>query len=127
MRRILHCAVAGALLAGASAPAAAAPFPFGNAQVSVVARDEPVAQFMRGLFGRLGRPVVISQALTGQVNGNFSGDARQVFERVARAFNIAAYYDGATVYLYAASEVGARTYPASPGGARRAVRAIGEL
>jgi len=108
-------------------PARAAPIPFGDRPVTITAREEPIESFLRTLFGQIGRPVTVSPAVTGAVNGQFNGPPQAVFANIARAFNLAAYFDGAVVHIYAANEVAARSYQSTPTAARRTVAAIGEL
>jgi len=78
-------------------------------QISIVARDQPIAAFLRDLFGKVGRPVVPSAKLTGTVNGVFQGSVEKIYGDIAKAFNLISYYDGAAVYVYAPNELGVQT------------------
>src|SRR3954462_806672 len=80
-----------------------------GSQVSIVARDQPIAAFLRDLFGRVGRPVVPSAMLTGTVNGVFQGSVEKIYGVIAKAFNLISDYDGAAVYVYAPTELGVQT------------------
>src|SRR5687768_3284649 len=114
------------------AVAAALPVPFAasaqtppaqNAnQVSIVARDQPIAAFLRDLFGKVGRPVVPSAKLTGTVNGVFQGSVEKIYADIAKAFSLVSYYDGAAVYVYAPNELGVQTLQLDRAGAERVAR-----
>jgi type III secretion protein C len=124
-------AVALALLL-AAAPAAAqvavgAPAGSKADTISITARDQPIADFLRDLFGRAGRPVVVSPGLTGTVNGRFDGSAAAIFRQVSGAFNIASFDDGAALYAYPAADVGVRTFPLGRARAQQAIRTAAEL
>lgn len=94
----------------------------GSAQVSIVARDQPIGAFLRDLFGRVGTPVVPSAKLTGTVNGVFQGSLDKIFGDIAKAFNLVGYYDGAAVYIYASNELGVQTLQLDRASAERVVR-----
>ncbi|QJU59900.1 type III secretion system outer membrane ring subunit SctC [Sphingomonas sp. AP4-R1] len=116
-----------ALAAAASpllAPAAAAPMPMRPVVVSILAREEPIGDFVRDLFGRVGVPVVVGQGLTGTINGQFNGPAAKVFDDVAKAFNLVGYYDGAAAYVYAASELTVQTLNLDPAAGARVARQV---
>lgn len=108
-------------------PAFAAPIPFGGSRAVITAREEPVASFLRTLFGQTGRPVAVAPGVTGAVNGQFDGPAANVFRDVARAFNLVGYWDGAIAHVYPATEIATRTYPGSPASARRTLASVAEL
>ena len=108
----------------AATPAVAAPMPGAIAPVSIVARDQPIADFLRALFGKIGQPVVTSQGLTGTINGTFSGSAGKIFGDVAKAFNLVGYYDGAAVYIYSANELTVQTLPVGRATAARVLRQV---
>ncbi|MDP5279629.1 type III secretion system outer membrane ring subunit SctC [Sphingomonas sp. DG1-23] len=91
-------------------------------QVSIVARDQPIAAFLRDLFGRVSRPVVPSAKLTGTVNGVFQGSVEKIYADIAKAFNLISYYDGAAVYVYAPNELGVQTLQLDRAGAERVAR-----
>lgn len=103
----------------AAAQTAAAP---SRNQISIVARDQPIAAFLRDLFGRAGRPVVPSSRLTGTVNGVFQGTVEKIYGDIAKAFNLVTYYDGAAVYVYTSPELGVQTLQLAQPVAERVVR-----
>ncbi len=114
-------AVAAALPVPLAASAQTPPAQTAN-QVSIVARDQPIAAFLRDLFGRVGRPVVPSAKLTGTVNGVFQGSVEKIYGDIAKAFNLVSYYDGAAVYVYAPNELGVQTLQLGRAGAERVAR-----
>lgn len=89
--------------------ASAAPLPFADRRVDINAREQPIASFLRDLFGQIDVPVVVSNAVAGSVNGTFAGDADNVLRNVSRAFGLVLYYDGSVMYVYAAGETVTRT------------------
>jgi len=121
--KLRHAPLIATLLAIAT-PVAAAPMPGAMAPVSIVARDQPVGDFVRDLFGRVGQPVVVSSNLTGTINGSFSGPVAKVFGDIAKAFNLVGYFDGAAVYVYSANELTVQTIPANRTTAARVIRQV---
>jgi type III secretion protein C len=89
--------------------AGAAPMNFGDRRVNITAREQPVAEFMRDLFGLLDVPVVVSPAVKGAVSGSFNGPAEKVLRNVSNAFGLAMYFDGSVMYVYTAGETATRT------------------
>lgn len=109
-------AMAMALAATTALPAGvAAQSRGGTATVSITARDQPVAAFLRDLFGRIGRPVITSPNLTGTVNGVFSGPVDRIYRDISRAFNLVSYDDGAALYVYTTNELGVQTIQTADG------------
>ena len=108
-------------------PSWAAPIPFAEREVQLTAREQPIADFMQDLFGRIDVPVVVSSSVKGAVNGSFSGTAERTFRSVARAFNIVEYYDGNVLYLYTPADLVTRTLPVPPGLAARVASTVAEL
>jgi len=121
--KLRHAPLIAALLAVAT-PIAAAPMPGAMAPVSIVARDQPIGDFVRDLFGRVGQPVVVSSNLTGTINGTFTGPMAKVFGDIAKAFNLVGYFDGAAVYVYSANELTVQTIPADRTTAARVIRQV---
>lgn len=119
-------AVAAVLLA-APPQAAAAPIPFAERRVQLTAREQPVALFLQDLFGLVDLPVAVSERVRGAVNGNFDGPVENVWRKVARSFNLIAYYDGSVVHVYAPSELVTRILPLGPDVAARVQRSAVEL
>ncbi len=105
--------------AAAQAPATTTQAP---GEVTITARDQPIAAFLRDLFGRVGRPVVPSPSLTGTVNGLFRGSVNKIYGDVAKAFNLVSYDDGAALYVYGANELRVVTLQVGPAAAQRASR-----
>jgi len=95
--------------------------------VSMVAREQPVGQFLQNLFSQSGLTVVVSPTLTGNVNGVFNGSARKVYADVASAWNLLTYYDGTAVYVYSPAEMSTRALPALPGAATAVVGQVRRL
>jgi type III secretion protein C len=110
-----------------SGRAVAAPIPFADREVQLTAREQPIADFMQDLFGRIDVPVVVSPSVKGAVNGGFAGPAERTFRSVARAFNIVEYYDGNVLYLYTPSDLVTRTLPVAPGLASKVASTVAEL
>lgn len=110
----------------ACCPLAAAPVPPGPA-VTIVARDQPIAAFLRDLFGQAGRSLVLSPKLTGTISGTFSGPVDRVFRDVSRAFALVGYYDGTAVHVYPSSDISSQTLSLSQWRADRVARAAARL
>src|SRR5688500_2409142 len=108
---VRRCLLGAALLAACCSSALAAPIPFADREVQLTAREQPIADFMQDLFGRIDVPVVVSPSVKGAVNGSFGGPAERTFRSVARAFNLVEYYDGNVLYLYTPADLVTRTLP----------------
>ena len=104
---ILACALAVPMSAAADAP------PFPSKAITLTARDQRVDAAVVDLFGQAGLSVKVSSAVTGKVNGVFSGSPKKIWAQLTRAFNLVAYYDGAVVRVYSSSEVTSRSFVAA--------------
>jgi type III secretion protein C len=108
----------------ATGHAAAAPMPNGGRPVTITAREQPIGAFLQDLFATVDVPASISPALTGSVNGTFSGPADKVLRDVARVYNLVPYYDGAVMHVVPAAEIARRTYAVAPALADRLMRDV---
>jgi len=122
---VLTCVLA-CLLMLPPAAQASEPSGFGR-KVTLMAREQPLASFLQELFASIEVPVSVSPAAQGVVNGRFEGTVQSVFRDVSRSFSLSAYYDGAAMHLYPASEIGTRTYATDPTQAARIQRSATEL
>ncbi len=116
-----------ALIVAAACAAQAAPVPNAMRNVSITAREQPVASFLQNLFASIDVPADVSPKVSGSVNGSFSGPAGRVLRDVSRVYNLVPYYDGAVMHVVPASELATRTFAASAGAADRVLREAGEL
>jgi len=107
--------------------ARAAAIPFGDRDVRLTAREQPIHLFLQDLFGLLDLPVAVSPGVKGAVNGQFSGPAERVYRNIARSFGLVEYYDGAVVHIYSPSEMGTRTLPLPNGVAARVIKSANEM
>ncbi len=73
--------------------------------VSLMPRDQPIGQFIKDLFSRIGVPVQIDDSIRGSVNGDFNKSARAVFDDLMKSFQLTLYYDGAVAYVYPANDI----------------------
>ena len=109
-RPLARAALALAALQLALTPASAAAPPFSKATVKISARNQRVDAVIADLFGQAGLRVKTSSAVSGKLNGTFVGAPSQIWSQLARAYNLVAYYDGAVVRVYAASEIQTRSF-----------------
>jgi type III secretion protein C len=110
-------------------PAAAA-LPGGTAPVNIVAREQPIASFLRDLFAQSGQTLVIEGSMTGTVSGNFSDTADSVFAGIAKAFGLIASFDGTAVHVWPAAAQTSRLVRVATGDASAILaeaRALGIL
>jgi len=110
--RIVRCALVAALFATAGAQAGTVP----NSQrnVSITAREQPIAAFLQTLMAQVDVPVSVSPTLTANVNGTFAGSAEKVLRDISRIYNLVTYYDGAVMHVVPAAEVATKTYAVTP-------------
>jgi type III secretion protein C len=109
--RLFFCTVL--IFAPAAAMAAAPPFPAKT--VTITARNQSVSNVVNDLFGQAGLRVKVSSAVNAKMNGTFTATPAEIWSQLSRAFNLVAYYDGAVVRVYAASEIQTRSFAtASP-------------
>lgn len=109
---------------GAGSDAGAAPVPWRDARVSIVAREQPVRDFLRDLFAGQGLAVHVSESVSGTVNGTFRGAPDRVFSDVERAYALVHYFDGSMVYVYASAETQSGTVSVAPGLIPAVVRSL---
>jgi type III secretion protein C len=105
----------------------AAPMPNAARNVSITAREQPIAAFLQNLFAAVDVPADVSANLSGTVNGTFTGPAEKVLRDVARVYNLVPYFDGSVMHVVAAAELVRRTYTVDPSLSARALREIEEL
>lgn len=99
-----------ATLALVTAPAAANEPPFATKSVELIGRGQKLDMFLKDLFGQAGLKVKVSSAVSGNIQGRFVGNPREIWTQLAKAFNLVSYYDGSVVAVYAASEIQSRTF-----------------
>ncbi len=85
--------------------------PFLPKSISINARGRDIRALLADLFNQGGIQVKVSTGVAGKVNGTFTGPPQQIWEQVARAFNLVGYYDGGIMRVYAQSEIGSRAIP----------------
>lgn len=105
----------------------AMPIPFGDREVQLTAREQPISAFLQDLFGRIDIPVSVSPTIKGAVNGSFNGPAERTWRSVSRAFNVVEYYDGTVLYVYSPADMATRTLPITPIAASRVQRTVMEM
>ena len=105
-------AIVAALCAGTVAQAGV--MPNGQRNVSITAREQPIAAFLQTLMATVDVPVSVSPTLTATVNGTFAGSAEKVLRDVSRIYNLVTYYDSALMHVVPAAEVGTKTYAVTP-------------
>jgi type III secretion protein C len=109
--RLFFCTVL--IFAPVAVMAAAPPFPAKT--ITITARSQSVANVVNDLFGQAGLRVKVSSAVNAKMNGTFTATPAEIWMQLSRAFNLVAYYDGAVVRVYAASEIQTRSFAtASP-------------
>lgn len=95
------------VLVGSPLAAWGAAIPFGRDAVSYRPQEEPLRQFLTTFFADQGLSVTLSPPVatdTATVNDPLSGPPATVFERLARRYQLIAYYDGAVVHVYRGNE-----------------------
>lgn len=117
---------AATLLLAITAPLFAAPLPEGLRPLRLEARDQPIEQFLQGLFSGTDIPVVVT-GVQGQVNGRFDGSPAKLLRDVSRAYNLLSYYDGGVLYIAPASDTQTRSYLLAPATASQVQRAAQAL
>ncbi|RTL36318.1 MAG: EscC/YscC/HrcC family type III secretion system outer membrane ring protein [Burkholderiales bacterium] len=122
----LRIAAATTLLLAQALPTAAAPLPDGLRAVKLEARDQPIEQFLQGLFSGSDIPVV-AQGVQGQVNGRFEGTPARLLRDLSRAYNLLTYYDGGVLYIAPANDTQTRSYLLTPAAAAQVQRAAQAL
>ncbi len=111
--RALGLSISALLAATVSLPASAGAPPFPQRQVDIAGRGQKVDMFLRELFGQAGLKVKVSSAVTGTIQGRFTGKPGEIWAQMARAFNLLSFYDGSVVRIYASSEIQNRTFSAN--------------
>lgn len=90
-------------------PAMAAQPAFTDRTVALTARDREIGEFLREFFAAAGQNATVDPQVTGKVNGKFDGKPDQIWKRLAQAFNLVAYSDGAVTTVYSAAQVQSRS------------------
>ena len=90
--------------------AASAPVPFGARTISIAARGQPVREFLVDLFSQAGLRAKVSTAVTGKINGVFTGTPTELWNQLSRSYSLVMFYDGGTARIYHSSEVASRSF-----------------
>jgi type III secretion protein C len=122
----LRFAAATTLLLAQALPLSAAPLPEGLRSLKLEARDQPIEQFLQGLFSGSDIPVVVN-GVQGQVNGRFEGTPAKLLRDLSRAYNLLSYYDGGVLYIAPAGDTQTRSYLLTPAAAAQVQRAAQAL
>ena len=84
----------------------AAEIPWRVPEYSLTARSLKVRELLETFAVAEGVPLVMSEAVGGEMSGNFSKvPAKEFLDRVATVNNLTWYYDGATVWVYGSGEI----------------------
>jgi type III secretion protein C len=126
MTSTTRIAAAATLLLAQALPLSAAPLPEGLRPLKLEARDQPIEQFLQGIFSGSDIPVVVT-GVQGQVNGRFEGTPSKLLRDLSRAYNLLSYYDGGVLYIAPASDTTTRSYLLSPAAASQVQRAAQAL
>ena len=126
MTHALRFAAAASLLLAPALPTLAAPLPDTLRAVRLEAREQPIEQFLQGLFSGSDIPVVAT-GVQGQVNGRFEGTPAKLLRDLSRAYNLLSYYDGGVLYIAPASDTQTRSYLLTPAAAAQVQRAAQAL
>lgn len=124
---VLRSLFAGAVCLAFAGTATAAPLPNAQRTLKLEARDQPIDQFLQEVFSLVDVPVIVSPRLQGLVNGSFNTSADRLLNQIARAYNLAFYFDGAVMSVEPASDTMTRSFSLQPGTAERVLRVAGEL
>ena len=124
---VLRTILALILCAVCAGQAFAASMPNSTQRVSLIAREQPVGQFLQNLFASVGVPANISPDVSGYINGGFKGRARKVLADIARVYNLVTYYDGSVMHVVPAASLQRKTWAVSPQTADRMARIVAEL
>lgn len=102
MKRALLTAL---ILCAYGAVSAGPSIPWRVPEYSLVARTMPVREAFETFAVAEGVPVIVSESVKGSLSGNFvKVPAIKFLDRVATIHNLTWYYDGATIWVYAAGE-----------------------
>lgn len=99
------------LLIGPLPVSQAAEIAWRGERVNLVYQEKPLPDLLRELFASAGRPAVISERIKATVTGRFNSPADQFFKSLCSVFGLLTYFDGATLYVYSASESTSRILP----------------
>lgn len=84
----------------------AAEIPWRVPEYSLTARSLKVRELLETFAVAEGVPIVLSEAVRGELSGDFDRvPARAFLDRVATVNNLTWYYDGATIWVYGSGEI----------------------
>ena len=93
-------------LAPAEEPAQVRSVPWKTSEYTLIAREMPLRDALTAFGTAQGLSVVISRGVAGVISGDFRKVPPQQFlEEVTMLNNLAWYYDGAAIYIYASGEI----------------------
>ena len=97
--------------------------------VDINAREMEVDDFLRTLFSQINVPVKVDERITGagNVNGQFTQPAAEIFNDIASSFHLALYYDGAVAHVYDINDVSKSILYVSQKTARRVIDQVEKM
>jgi type III secretion protein C len=108
-KRIMAMASVLLVLAASNVAFAAEP-PFPAKTISIAPRGQLVADTIRDLFAQAGLKVKVSSLLKDKISGKWTGSPAIIWGELSKAYNLVAFYDGAVVRVYSASEITTQSY-----------------
>ncbi|MES2934013.1 MAG: type III secretion system outer membrane ring subunit SctC [Pseudomonadota bacterium] len=79
--------------------------------IKVTVKNQSLPDLLRVLSAENRIPIVISEAVKGNVTGKFSQTPSSLFNALTGSFGLAWFYDGHILYVYSQTEVNTRTLP----------------
>lgn len=108
-------------------PAHGAEVRWKNRQLSIVANEKPLVDFLREVVASQGITAVIDSKVAGVISGKFNMQARNILDSVCTTYGLTWYYDGTFIYIDPASEARSEVLSISSGSGRQVTELLARL
>ncbi len=108
-------------------PAHGAEVRWKNRQLSIVANEKPLVDFLREVVASQGITAVIDPKVAGVISGKFNMQARNILDSVCTTYGLTWYYDGTFIYIDPASEARSEVLSISSGSGRQVTELLARL
>lgn len=93
-------------------------------RVSLQVQDESLRDFFQDFASLANVPILLSDAVEGEISGRFEDTPDRVFEKIVKAYGLLSYYDGTVIHVSMAKEIQSKSIKVKPAYVERVVETL---